>query len=289
MRIIYCSQILCNHNVTCILYQIDVKPVKFILSIHKPMKKLIVLLLFLAAVKSASAQYTPANYDYVYLALGGGIPIINNKDFDNWSETNYHRKIYNDVEGSVDMGFVLKNYYAGFQVIGSGGDYQIANFTLGRRVTSLNSPITSYLNVGIGGFSDQIYSLAPVNFQRTPDEIGQSMYLSYTNLFLVLQSKNYINNLSFSISRNQRLYIRSGFYVNLNYCPWNAYWDYGYDKKTTKTKYDNSGNPYTVVTGSNFSGTRVTDVPALANKFMDVGVFMAISFSTSRKKGFYSK
>jgi hypothetical protein len=191
------------------------------------------------------------------------------------------------VEGSVDMGFALKNYDFGLQAIGGGGNYQVASAYLGRRLTSLRSPITSYLNVGIGGFSDQIYDLAPVNYQRTPDEIGQHIFLRYSSAFLTLQSRNYLNNLSFNISSNRRVNFRSGFYVNLNYRPWGSTWDFGYNKKTTNTYYDDDGDPETN-TDSKFVGGKVYDVPALANKFMDAGVFVSVSLSTLIKRKFYS-
>jgi hypothetical protein len=69
-----------------------------------------------------------------------------------------------------------------------------------------------------------------------------------------------------------------GFYVNLNYQPWNGTWKFGYNKEKTEIDYDDDGNPYTS-TNSKFVGQTVNDVPALASRFMDAGVFLSITLS----------
>jgi hypothetical protein len=76
--------------------------------------------------------------------------------------------------------------------------------------------------------------------------------------------------------------MRSGFYANLNYRPWDAYWKYGYNKTKTETDYDSDGNAYTS-TDSKFVGQRVYDVPALASRFIDAGVFLSITMSALPK------
>ena len=255
------------------------------------MKKLIILFVCFAVCKIASGQVLSqqvTRFDFFEFSMGIGAPVIDNKSFDNWSETNYHSKIQHAVEGPISFYFIGKDYDGGFQAIYSSTIYETLTLYLGRRVTSPNSSITSFLNIGIGGFADDIYNYAPVGYVLTPDQVGQRMYMQYTGGFLSLQSRNYINNLGFNVSRNRRVNFKAGFYVNLNYRPWGASWQYGYDKKKQETEYDDDGNPYTQ-TNVRYTSNKVESVPALADKFMDAGVFVAITLSTVRKHGYYSR
>jgi hypothetical protein len=256
------------------------------------MKKLIFLLALFAVCKSASAQTIlstqDTRYNFFEFSIGAGVPFINNKDFDNWTETNYHNRQYNNVEETVNFYYVGKNIDIGVQGTTSSEIYQTVSIYLGRRVTSVNSPITSFINLGFGGFVDDIYDYAPVGYLRTEDQVGQRLYMQYTALFITLQSRNYINNLGFNISRNRRLNVKSGFYVNFNYRPLGTNWQYGYDKKTQQTEYDDDGNPYTQ-TDTKYTSNFAPGVPALASRFIDAGVFVAITLSTTKKHGYYSK
>jgi len=256
------------------------------------MKKLIVLFVLFAAGKSASAQILDqqdTRFNFFEFSLGVGVPFMSNTAFDNWSEMNYHSKRTHYIEGSGDFYFVGKNYDGGFQFISSNGDiYQTITFYLGRRITSTKSPITSFINIGIGGYMDDIYDYAPVGQLLTPDEVGQRMYMQYTSGFLSLQSRNYINNLGFNISHNRRVNFKSGFYVNFNYRPWGANWQYGYDRQVQQTEYDDNGDPYTQ-TDTKYTSHPALGVPALASKFVDAGIFMSITLSTVKKHGYFSR
>lgn len=256
------------------------------------MKKLIILFALFAVCKGASAQIIArqdTRFNFFEFSLGVGVPFINNTAFDNWSETYYHSKRPHNIEATGDFWYVGKKYDGGIQFLSNDGDiYQTFTFYFGRRLTADRSPITSFLNIGFGGFMDNIYDYAPVNYKPTPDEIGQSMYLQYTGTFLSLQSRNYINNLGFNISRNRRVNFKSGFYVNLNYRPWYANWQYGYDTKTEETEYDDNGDPYTQ-TNTKYTSRTAQGVPALASKFMDAGVFVSITLSTLKRHGYYSR
>jgi hypothetical protein len=254
------------------------------------MKKLILITLFFALAKISYAQITrdQAKFNFLEFSLGGGIPVIDNKAFDNWTETNYHRKLSNHSEGTISMYFVGSNYDAGFEGVGSSEDYTTITFYLGRRLTPAKSPISSFLNIGIGFFANDVYDLSPIHYKRSADEIGQEMYLRYSTTFLSLQSRNYIHNLSFNISRNHKLNFQSGFYAAINFRPWGSTWEYGYDKKVTVQNYDEDGDEYDTH-DIKFTGHKVYDVPALASHFFDAGVFLSITYSTIKKGGYYKK
>jgi len=249
------------------------------------MKKLIILVPFLILFKSTFAQLTEqeTKYDFFTLAVGGGKTFVANTAFDAWTEQNYQRKIYNNGEVYADFGAALKNIDFGGGAQWASGDFAMINFYVGHRITPLKSPITSYLNFSWFGYIDDIYSLSPVNYVRTPDEVGKHMELRYTSSFIGISSKNYFNNIKFNISRNRKVYFRTGFYADFGYRPWGAVWQYGYNKETDSQYYDDDNQLETTST-TNFVGHNVYSVPALANKFFDAGVFIAITFSTIPKK-----
>ncbi len=249
------------------------------------MKRLVVFFVLFAVCKSTLGQVLSdqdTRFNFLEVGFGGGIPVINNRAFDNWSETNYHSKLSHAVEVMGDYFYVAKKYDGGLQLTGAGDIYVTLAFYFGRRITSANSHLTSFLNIGAGEFINQVYNYPPVGFLPTADEVGQRMYLRYQAAYLSLQSRNYINSLGFHISRNRRFNFRSGFYVNLNYRPWNGSWQYGYDKKTTEQEYDNDTGYYNV-TNTKYTGRRANGVPALADTFMDAGVFVSVTFNPRKK------
>lgn len=256
------------------------------------MKKLIILVVFFMASKGAFGQPLTAmesRFNFFEVSGGVGIPFVNNKAFDDWSEANYHRRIYNNVEENVAFNVVFHKYDFSLMATSASGDYRLFTAYIGHRLTTDNSPITSFLNFGFGGIGDEIYSLAPVNYTRTPDEAGQHMYLQSDASYLSLQSRNYLNNFSFNISRNRRVNFRSGFYVNFNYRPWTSSWQFGYDKTTYSDEVDEDGEDYQQK-NVNFVGHKVNDVPSLANMSVDAGMFVSITLSSLPKKhGYYSK
>src|ERR1700743_3613285 len=225
------------------------------------MKKIILLLALFAVCNSAFSQpltVQESRFNFFEVSGGVGVPFVNNNTFDNWSEANYHRRIYNTVEENVSFNVVFHKYDFSVEGITASGDYNMFAVYIGHRLTTDHSPITSFLNIGYGGFDNEIYSLAPVNYVRTPDEVGQHMYLSYSASYLSLQSRNYINSLSFNISRNRRVNFRTGFYVNYNYRPWNAAWEFGYNKVTYTEEYDEDTGDYEQK-NTNFVGHKVYD------------------------------
>jgi hypothetical protein len=255
------------------------------------MKRLIILMALFAVCRNVFSQAPltkqEAQYNFFEFSLGADVPFINNQAFNNWTETNYHNRQHDALAGNIDLYFIGKNYDFGVQ--GNTGNelYQTITLYLGHRITPLNSPISSYLNIGFGGFQDDVYNYAPVGYLRQPDEIGQRLYMQYTLAFLSLQLRSYINSLSFNISRNRRVNFRSGFYVNFNYRPLGANWQYGYDKTTQETEYDDDGDSYTQ-TNTNYTSHFAPGVPALASTFWDAGAFVSVTLSTARRHKFYS-
>lgn len=223
-----------------------------------------------------------SRYNFFEFSLGGGASVMDNTAFDNWLQTNYHSHISHSIEGVGDVYFVGRNFDAGFQAVSMGNVYQTFAFYAGYRLTAARSPVTSFLNIGAGNYFVDLYNYAPVGFKPEADQVGQKMYLQYTAGFLSLQSRNYINTLSFSISRNRRVNIKPGFYVNLNFRPWAADWQYGYDKKVQKTDYDDDGDPITD-TSYEYTSQKAEGVPALASRFIDAGVFIAITLNVSKR------
>jgi hypothetical protein len=249
------------------------------------MKRLIIFIGLFAACNYTFGQALSeqeSRFNFFEIGFGGGVPVINNKDFDNWSETNYHSKITHTLEAMGDYFYVARKYDGGFQATGGSDIYGALALYFGRRITSANSPVSSFLNLGVGEFINQVYNYAPLGFQPTADEVGQRMYLQYNAAYVSLQSRNYINSLNFHISRNRRFNFRTGFYVDLNYRPWNGSWQYGYDKKTKEQEYDEDTGYYTV-TNTNYSSQKAVGVPDLANAFMDAGVFVSITLNTLKK------
>ena len=249
------------------------------------MKKLIIFLVPFTMCKNTFGQALSeqdTRFNFIEIGIGSGVPVIKNKAFDNWSETNYHSKISHYLEFMGDYFYVAKKYDGGLQFTGSSDIYGTVAFYLGRRITSATSRISSFINIGAGEFIDQVYKYAPIGFQPTADEVGQRFYLQYNAAYLSLQSRNYMNGLSFHISRNRRFNVRSGFYVDFNYKPWSGAWQYGYDKKTKEQEYDNDSGYYTV-TNTKYVSQKAEGVPGLGNVFMDAGVFMSITLNPLKK------
>lgn len=119
----------------------------------------------------------------------------------------------------------------------------------------------------------------------SPDQVGQKMLLRYSVVYVGISSRNYINPWSFNIGKSYKFFFRPGFYADIGYMPWDNYWEYGYYKTTKTQETDDDGNPYTS-SSTKFVGKRVNTVPALANKFVNAGFFVAITFSTKHPRKF---
>ncbi|MES2060728.1 MAG: hypothetical protein V4456_02325 [Bacteroidota bacterium] len=179
------------------------------------MKKTLLLFCLIVILKSTYAQTDRKKNDtYVTFSVGAGIPSIDNRAFDNWTQINYNKKYTNRVSVNIDLGAVYKNYDAGISFTGSSADFRTYTFYAGRKITSAKSPLVSFLNFGVGGLIITNRSLAPLNYVLSPDEIGKDMELNYSATYIGIYSKNYLNNLGFGIGKRKRVSVKPGFYVN---------------------------------------------------------------------------
>jgi hypothetical protein len=183
---------------------------------------------------------------YFTFSVGGGIPIIDNRAFDNWTQINYNKKYTNRASINIDLGAVYKNYDAGLYFTGSSPDFRTFTVYAGRKLTSAKSSIISFLNFEIGGLSITNRSLAPLNYVRSPDEVGKDMELKYYATYIGIYSKNYLNSLSFGIGKSKRVAVKPGFYVNFEYQVGGSSWEYGYTQDNgSDTYYNEDGTSYT--------------------------------------------
>ena len=242
------------------------------------MKKTLLLFCFLIILKSTYAQTDRKRSDtYVTFSVGAGIQSIDNRAFDSWTQANYGKKYTNKVSGNIDLGAVHKNYDAGISFTGSSADFRTFTVYAGRKITSDKSPLVSFLNFGIGGLIITDRSLAPLNYVPSPDEIGKDMELKYNATYIGIYSKNYLNSLSFGIGKSKRVAVKPGFYLNFEYQVGGSSWEYGYTQDNgTSTYYNVDGTSYTT-DDTKFIGKKIYNIPKLANKFLNVGFFIAIT------------
>ncbi|SDD74632.1 hypothetical protein SAMN05216464_102445 [Mucilaginibacter pineti] len=242
------------------------------------MKKILLLLLFFVTAKSSYAQFDQNPRDtYFTFSLGAGIPVVDNSAFDRWTQLNYNKKYNNNVSGNADIGVVYKKFNAGIRVAAGSGDFVTYSFYAGRKLTADQSPLVSFLNFEVGGQSVVSKTLAPVNYELSPDELGKDMQLNYNATFIGLYSKNYLSHLGINIGKKKRVAITPGFYIGLEYRVGGGTWKYGYlQDNGSDTYYYEDGSSYTT-TNTKFVGNKVYDVPKLANKFMSGGVFLSIT------------
>lgn len=242
------------------------------------MKKILTLFCLLIILKNSFAQSTQKTPDaYATLSFGVGIPSIDNHAFDAWTQANYNKKYNNKVSVNIDLGGVYKNFDAGLYFTGSSADFRTFTLYAGRKLTSATSPLVSFLNFEVGGISITNRSLAPLNYVRSPDEEGQDMQLNYSATYLGIYSKNYLNNLSFNIGKKKHVSVKPGFYLNFEYQVGGGTWKYGYlQDNGSNTYYNEDGTSYTT-TETKFVGKKIHDIPQLASKFLNAGVFIAIT------------
>ena len=237
------------------------------------MKKLIFISLLLAAGKSSFTQVSANDWpsDVYVFSLGPQQNIMNNPGFDVWARANYNKRISLNISPAGDLAYFGKKYDAGLNVSGLNG-FAFFSFYAGRRLTSLHSRISSWLNFGVGGFSLHRSDIAPVNYILTPDEVGEKMRLQYNTTFFELTSRNYLNNLHWRIGRNKKTSLNAGFYVTAGYDPlrYNRTWKYGYDDEANTT-YDDDGGSSTP-----FNSVTIRSIPPLNRFFMQAGIFIGI-------------
>ena len=195
------------------------------------------------------------------ISLGAEKTFMNNPAFDNWTELNYNKRINDIASLGLDVNILLKSYDVG--IYGAlGYPYLTYSIYWGRRLTGLQSNISSFLNLNIGGlYADP--NVAPVNYVPTADQQGKKLYLRYDAAYIGLSSKNYLNKLHFSSGKGKgAVSYNSGFYVNFGYEPWGGDWRYGYDRGSGKN--------------TEFIGNKVYGIPGLNKVFFTTGVFFGL-------------
>jgi len=233
------------------------------------MKKLIIILSMLLSVKATFAQlsFSDAPYDFYTIAGGMHQLFMSNPGFDNWTQTNYNRKISNQPSGEVNLTFFLKQYDFGGHV-SFGNPYGYGGLFFGRRLTSRRSPVSSWLNFELGSTYGFFDSTPPVGYTKTADQQGQDLHFKYNVFYAGLSSWNYINALHFRIGKSTGISFNPGFFFSANVDPfWQGVWKYGYYTSDDNGDYD---TPST----STFHHVNITNVPKLNRFFMDAGIFI---------------
>jgi hypothetical protein len=189
------------------------------------MKKITILLSFLVISKFALAQADDeySRFNFLSVSLGAGVSYMPNHIFNTWAKQNYGKDYHYPVTGYAEIGFAGKNYDFGLQIEPSSNELVQGSIYFGRRVTSVKSPITSYLNVELGWLDFESNDIAPLNYTLSPDQVGQKMELMYSVAYVGISSRNYINTLSFNIGKSYKFFFRPGFYADIGYMPWNNY------------------------------------------------------------------
>ena len=195
----------------------------------------------------------------IYLNLGYDHTYINSNAFDKWTRGNYNlaEKFKDGV--FFDIGCFFNRFDAGLDFV-VGNRVTMFNFYFGRELTSRNSRISSWLNLGIGGYAYIPKNIAPLNYVLNPDEMGQTMELHYTAATLSLTSKNYLKifRIKNKVQR-KKVYMNSGFFVSAGYQFNTPTWRYGY--YNTDTVY---------------TARKVNTIPKLRNVQINAGVFIGI-------------
>lgn len=227
------------------------------------MKQLYFLVFLLLMGKGAICQVNlNGTEDHVVVfAIGAEKTWMNNAFFDQWTRLNYNKTINDIASLSLDINIVLKLYDLGIYT-GLGYPYLTYSVYFGRRLTGLQSNVSSFLNLHIGGLAAQP-NVAPVDYVPTADQQGKSLQLRYNTAYIGLSSKNYLNKLHFKKGSGKKaVSYNAGFYANVGYEPWGGDWQYGYTKGSGK--------------GAEFISNRVFGIPNLNKIFFSAGIFFGL-------------
>jgi len=223
-------------------------------------KRTALLCCLMLLFESSYGQYNSFNVppsEMRYLNLGVSDISINRQAFDNWTMANYNLKENRNTNFLVDMGYIEDRFDSGI-TLNVGSSFAIYSAYIGYRLTRNYSPIASWLNFEAGEFLGIFTNIAPVNYVRTPDQVGQNLELHYDNGFVGLMSKNYLNFLHFNIKMGMiRIPVNSGFFVSAGYQPGSRDWRYGYYNTDTV-----------------FVSTKIHTIPKLSKVQVNTGVFV---------------
>lgn len=128
------------------------------------MKKIILSLFLLIIPQNCCCQVNAAGNQAPLFIFSLGVDklLINNPAFDAWTESNYNRKIGYSPNVALDLGVVLKSHDVGMHII-AGSPAETVSIYGGERLTSLNSKVSSFLELQFGGFVARP-GVAPVDY-----------------------------------------------------------------------------------------------------------------------------
>jgi len=227
------------------------------------MKKNLILfvLIFLCKIACCQVNLNGTEDHVMIVSLGADRTFINNPAFNSWAETNYNRKIDYVASFSFDLNIVLNYADMGID-LNAGSPYINGSVYYGRRLTSMKSAVSSFLNIELGGFF-AAPRFAPANYTPTPDEQGKKLELHYSAAYIGLSSRNYLNKLHFKKGKGKNaVSFNPGFNFEFGYEPWGGDWRYGYYKGSGKS--------------AQFISNKVYNVPALGNVFFNAGISLGI-------------
>jgi len=235
------------------------------------MKKIVLLLFLLTAARGSFAQLAANDSvkNVFVLSFGAHQTIMNNPGFNNWTLTNYHKKINNPINIEGDLTFFIKTYDVGLQY--SANSFAFTTVHLGTHLTAAQSKLSSWLDFDFGQLYIKRTDMAPIDYTPTPDQQGENLKLEYSVYYIGLTSKNYLNNLHFHFGKHKKTSFNAGFYLSAGYDPFNdRQWTYGYNDNahTTINSDGTTTVPYKSVT--------INSIPPLNRFFMEAGIFAGI-------------
>jgi hypothetical protein len=223
-------------------------------------KRAALLCCLMLLFESSYGQYNSFNAppsEMHYFNFGVSDIFINRQAFDNWTMANYNLKENRNANFLLDVGDTEDRFDSGVS-LNVGSSFAIYSAYIGYRLTRNYSPIASWLNIEAGEFLGIFTNIAPLNYVRTPDQVGQNLELHYDNGFVGLMSKNYLNFLHFNIKMGKvRIPFNSGFFVSAGYQPGSRDWRYGYYNTDTV-----------------FVSTKIHTIPKLSKLQVNTGVFV---------------
>ena len=184
---------------------------------------------------------------------------ISRQAFDKWTRTNFNLVEQANSNFIFDVGGIFRAYDFGVDFIGNGIGFDFTQGYIGRRLTGVRSPVSSWLNLEFGGIYGQFTNIKPVNYTLTADQVGQKLQLRYGSSYWGFTSKNYLNFLHYNAPffGHKKIPVNTGFFVGADYQPYRRQWKYGYYNQDTI-----------------FTSVKIKTIPLLGKVHGTAGVFM---------------
>lgn|GEM_PF-1182893 len=185
--------------------------------------------------------------------------LISNNALNQWTKSNFNLVEQYNPNLFFDFNCIYKQYDIGFSVSSNGNGFDVTSGYIGIHLTHSQSAVSSWLNLEFGGISGRFTNITPVNYIRTPDQVGQKMELHYLSDYWGLSFKNYLNFLHYNAPffKHKKVPVNTGVFVSAGYQPYRRQWNYGYYNKDTV-----------------FTAVRIKTIPTLGKVHATAGVFM---------------